>query len=63
MTRYLPAEWHAQQAIQLTWPHSATDWHWILSDIQAFYLDLMNTILQFEDVIVDRRAPGPQIVL
>ena len=25
-TYYLPAEWHKQSYIQLTWPHADTDW-------------------------------------
>ena len=52
MTRYFPAEWHPQQAIQLTWPHSKTDWNWILSDIQSLYIGLINTITEYEDVIL-----------
>ncbi|GAA6133544.1 agmatine deiminase family protein [Oceaniserpentilla sp. 4NH20-0058] len=52
MNRYLPAEWHPQYAIQLTWPHAETDWHWILADIQVFYINLINTILEHEHVIL-----------
>jgi len=52
MTRYFPAEWHPQSAIQLTWPHPQTDWDWVLPEIQAFYINLINTILEFEDVIL-----------
>lgn len=57
MTRYFPAEWHPQQAIQLTWPHNKTDWNWILDDIQSFYIHLINTILEFEDVILSVNDP------
>jgi len=45
MNQYFPAEWHSQYAIQLTWPHAETDWSWVLDDIQAFYVNLINTIL------------------
>ena len=24
---HLPAEWHMQSGIQLTWPHAGTDWY------------------------------------
>ena len=29
----LPAEWHPQSAVQLTWPHPATDWQADLEDV------------------------------
>ena len=34
----LPPEWAEQSAIQLTWPHAATDWHEYLDDICSVYL-------------------------
>ncbi len=52
MTRYFPAEWHPQQAIQLTWPHKETDWNWILPDIQSLFIEMINIITQYEDVIL-----------
>ena len=29
----LPAEWEPQSGIQLTWPHSGTDWEPMLDEI------------------------------
>ena len=29
----LPSEWHPQSAVQLTWPHSATDWQADLEEV------------------------------
>jgi len=52
MTRYFPAEWHNQYAIQLTWPHENTDWEWVLPEIQSFYIQLINIILEHEHVIL-----------
>lgn len=52
MTRYFPAEWHPQSAIQLTWPHSNTDWNWVLNEIQSLYIELINTITEYENVIL-----------
>jgi agmatine/peptidylarginine deiminase len=60
MTRYFPAEWHPQQAVQLTWPHSKTDWNWIIEDIQSFYIQLINTITEFENVIIS--VPDPEVI-
>lgn len=34
---YLPAEWHRQQMVQLTWPHEGTDWAYMLDEaIECF---------------------------
>ena len=30
---YLPAEWHKQSLIQLTWPHKDTDWAYMLDEV------------------------------
>ena len=52
MSNYFPAEWHPQQAVQITWPHSDTDWNWILDEAQAFYFKLAKTILTLQDLII-----------
>jgi agmatine deiminase len=52
MTVHLPAEWHPQHAIQITWPHEDTDWNWILEDVQTFYLNLALIILKYENLII-----------
>lgn len=52
MTVHLPAEWHPQHAIQITWPHEDTDWNWILKDVQTFYLNLALIILKYENLII-----------
>ena len=38
--RTLPAEWAPQSAIQLTWPHAATDWAPMLSRVTECYLKM-----------------------
>ncbi len=52
MSNYFPAEWHPQQAIQITWPHKGTDWAWIINEAQDFYCKLANTILALQDLII-----------
>ena len=52
MPNYFPAEWHPQQAIQITWPHSDTDWNWIIDEAQAFYYKLAKTILTLQELII-----------
>ena len=38
--RTLPAEWAPQSALQLTWPHAATDWAPMLSRVTECYLKM-----------------------
>ena len=44
MNRYLPAEWHPQEAIQLTWPHSGTDWAETLEEVTRCYIGMAREI-------------------
>ncbi|MCQ2268446.1 MAG: agmatine deiminase family protein [Bacteroidaceae bacterium] len=43
-SRYLPAEWENQSAIQLTWPHQGTDWAYMLEEVTACYINLAREI-------------------
>ena len=49
---YLPAEWHEQSAIQLTWPHHNSDWHYMLDEIVDCYIKIARTILQYQKLII-----------
>ena len=40
----LPAEWESQSGVQLTWPHAATDWAPMLSEITATYREMAREI-------------------
>lgn len=48
----LPAEWEPQDAIQLTWPNSATDWQPYLKDIVSTYIELVKVITKYERVVI-----------
>lgn len=48
----LPAEWHPQSAIQLTWPHYGTDWSYMLEEISTCYVKLARIILQYQKLII-----------
>ena len=48
----LPAEWVAQDAILIAWPHAATDWDYILEETVACYKQIAEHILDCEDLIV-----------
>lgn len=56
----MPAEWEQQKAVQLTWPHAATDWQYMLSEIDATYVDMAYAITLREHLIIV--TPEPQRV-
>ena len=57
---FLPAEWHEQSAVQLTWPHEATDWCPILKTVIRCYLDIAKAISEREQLIIV--SPQPEQV-
>lgn len=54
---FLPAEWHEQSAVQLTWPHAATDWLSILKDVTRCYLGIAKAISVRERLIIVTPEP------
>lgn len=48
----LPAEWHSQSGVQLTWPHAATDWQPILPQVSALYLRMTLEIASRELLLI-----------
>ena len=48
----MPAEWEPQSAVQLTWPHEATDWAPILPEITAVYEKMAREISKREDLLI-----------
>ncbi len=59
--RTLPAEWHRQSCVQLTWPHEGTDWKPLLPEVTECYVRLAAEILRRESLIVV--SPEPSAVL
>lgn len=57
---FLPAEWHPQSAVQLTWPHRHTDWAPILQQVTECYLHMAAEIAQRERLIIV--TPEPESV-
>lgn len=49
---YLPAEWHRQWGVQLTWPHEDTDWKPILKEVTECYLKISKAIAERENLLV-----------
>lgn len=60
MKRHLPAEWHQQEAIQLTWPHSGTDWADTLEEVTRCYINMAREIALRQKLWIV--APQPQRV-
>lgn len=48
----LPAEWETQSGVMLTWPHRDTDWNYILSDVEACYVQIAKEIAKREKLLI-----------
>ena len=52
MPKRLPAEWEAQSAVQITFPHPETDWAPHLERVIPCFEEIISTICQFQKVLV-----------
>lgn len=52
MNHYFPAEWAPQSAVQLTFPHSDTDWADVLDEVMPCFIQIAETISRFQPVLV-----------
>ncbi len=60
----LPAEWHPQSAIQLTWPHEDTDWAPILDEVIPCFVSIAREVIKREKLLivcVDEQAVREQL--
>lgn len=48
----LPAEWEAQDAVLLAWPHEGTDWGYMLDDVRPVFAEIILQIARFERVLL-----------
>ena len=53
----LPAEWHRQSSIQLTWPHAETDWQPYLDEIEETFVQIAKAVTQYENLIIAAKQP------
>ena len=51
MTRRIPAEWEKQGFVQLTWPHSDTEWY-DLPHVLDCYVNVARTIVRYEPLLI-----------
>ena len=54
---FLPAEWHEQGAVQLTWPHASTDWYPVLEDVTRCYLEMVKAITAHAHLLIVTPEP------
>lgn len=47
-----PAEWYPQSAVQLTWPHTQTDWAPILDEATACFVAIAREIVKHEKLLI-----------
>ena len=52
MEYYLPAEWHQQTCVQLTWPHADTDWNYMLAEVEECFVNLAKQIAKRQKLVV-----------
>lgn len=60
LKRRLPAEWEPQSCIQLTWPHTDTDWNsepGLYEDVVRCYLQLAAEIAKREKLVIVAQNP------
>ena len=48
----LPAEWEPQRFVQLTWPHTDTDWAPMIDEVTDCFAEIALAILRFEPLLV-----------
>lgn len=48
----MPAEWHEQQFVQLTWPHEKSDWAYILEEVECCFIEIAKAISCRERLLV-----------
>ena len=50
--RSFAAEWDCQDGILIAWPHAGTDWAYMLDEVTACYVQLVQAILQDDERLV-----------
>jgi len=48
----LPAEWEQQGGVLISWPHPATDWAYMLDEVEACYVELAAAIARHAPLVV-----------
>ena len=51
-TTFFPAEWFPQSGVQLTWPHAATDWTPLLSEVDDCFVRIALEVLAHGELLL-----------
>lgn len=46
------AEWEPQSAVMIAFPHEATDWAYMLEEVESCYVNVARSILKYENLII-----------
>lgn len=49
---FFPAEWHEQSMVQLTWPHAHSDWHYMLDEVEACFIEIAKAVSKRQTLLV-----------
>lgn len=52
MNKRFPAEWEPQRFVQLTWPHSRTDWAYMLDEVCVCFTNIAREIAKRERLLI-----------
>ena len=52
ITTILPAEWEKQSFLQFTFPHKNSDWKYLLEEVSACFVEIIEAAAKFQDVLV-----------
>lgn len=52
ITKRFPAEWEKQSFLQLTFPHKNSDWNYLLEEVSACFVEIIQAASEFQDVLV-----------
>ena len=52
LNKILPAEWAVQSLVQLTWPHAATDWNYMLDEVNGCFKDIALAIIKQQNLLI-----------
>src|SRR5690554_3205481 len=50
--KFFPAEWAPQSAILMAWPHSNSDWSYMLEEVQHCVKNIITAITEFQSVVL-----------
>lgn len=50
--KHFPAEWEKQSFLQLTFPHPASDWNYLLEEVSHCFVEIAEAASRFQDVLI-----------